>query len=139
MNGHNFNYLIYKLKKIRKNPPTKEKPKIYVIGNTNVGKSTFINKLINRSDNYHKAKPKIHKSENSIAENIAELTELSIKHSQLTSSVLAGTTVGVTKIEDIHLGVKVSLFNIKFIPKIESILVNLIFIIQKLLILLIKS
>jgi len=107
-NGHNFDYLLYKIKKIKESSTTKEKPRVYVIGNTNVGKSTFINQLIYRSDKYHKNSPNLKFSHNSIAENIGLLTEMSLKKSELTTSMLAGTTVGVTKIDDVHLGVRVS-------------------------------
>ena len=108
-NGHNFDYLIYKLNKIKEKNNLKEKRRIFVIGNTNVGKSTFINQLIHRSDRFHKTNPKFYQSHVSIADNIKLLTEQSLPKSNLTSSILAGTTLGITKVEDIHLGVRVSI------------------------------
>ena len=110
-NGHNFDYLIYKIKKIKENNKQKEKQRIYVIGNTNVGKSTFINQLINRSDKYHKTNSNYTASHHSIAENIENITELAVRRSGksgLTASMLAGTTIGITKIDDINLGARVS-------------------------------
>ena len=53
-NGHNFDYVIHKIKKIREKAKEEKipRPKIFVVGNANVGKSSFINKLIERSNSH---------------------------------------------------------------------------------------
>jgi ribosome biogenesis GTPase A len=108
-NGYNFDYLLYKIKKLKSNSTESYiKERVYVIGNTNVGKSTFINQLINRSDFFSKGNQKKIDGFKSIKENISSLESLiSSKKSELTTSILSGTTIGITKIENIHLGIKV--------------------------------
>ncbi len=54
INGHNFDYVIHKIKKIKEKAKENRtpRPKIFVIGNANVGKSSFINKLIRRANRH---------------------------------------------------------------------------------------
>ncbi len=50
--GHNFDHVIYKIKKIKEFMNDIKYPRIYILGYTNVGKSTFINKLIDHSNKF---------------------------------------------------------------------------------------
>ncbi len=110
------------------------RPKIFLIGNANSGKSSFINKLIQTSNkflseerrkkklykkNYNitdptlinldkelhekedEIKPENQESDNSESDNIEE--------ANLTTSPLPGTTIGITKVDSMTLGVKVNL------------------------------
>lgn len=127
-NGHNFDYVIHKLKKIKeqfkKQNESFTKQKIYLIGPTNVGKSSFINKLMIRSnkliDNNHSIQV-YDKEDPEIKENTAKLDHL--LPPKLTDSPLPGTTIGITKLEHMKLGVK--LFDTPGIPCPNSMLYQL--------------
>jgi ribosome biogenesis GTPase A len=102
-NGYNFDYVIYKLKKIKEMAKEERiaRPKIYIIGNTNVGKSSFINKLIQRSNRFLKAEER----DKTFYKNTFNPSLLD----NLTESPLPGTTIGITKVEALTLGLKVIL------------------------------
>ena len=102
-NGYNFDYIIYKLKKIKENAKEERslKPKIYIVGNANVGKSSFINKLIERTNRFEEKLPVYRKN-------------YDIDTNQLTTSPLPGTTIGITKVEPVRLGLKVNFLNSVF-------------------------
>lgn len=117
------------------------KPKIFVIGNANAGKSSFINKLIQTSNkflseekkkkklykkNYQITDPRLINLENkndgnlrnnevnsedeekfsSIKKNFENLSDQE-DESKLTTSPLPGTTIGITKVNSMTMGVKV--------------------------------
>eukprot|EP00347_Sterkiella_histriomuscorum_P020009 403339447 len=65
-------------------------PKVYVVGSTNSGKSSFINAMIYKS-NKHKEPNKIHYKS---------------KYSILTESAVPGTTLEMVNVEDVRLGFK---------------------------------
>jgi ribosome biogenesis GTPase A len=112
-NGFNFDYVIYKLKRIKDQAREDRvpRPKLFIIGNTNVGKSSFINKLIQRSNKFlspEERNKSLYKS--SFNPNLLE---------NLTESPLPGTTIGITKVDSMTLGLK--LFDTPGIPDIHSI------------------
>ncbi len=121
LNGHNFDYVIHKIKKIKEFAKENKipRPKIFVIGNANVGKSSFINKLIRRA-NRHLSEERINKLN---YQKNYQINEKSIfegdDKSNLTASPLPGTTIGITKIESMKMGVK--LFDTPGIPNKNSI------------------
>ena len=108
------------------------RPKVYIVGHANVGKSSFINKLIQSSNKflstekkkkiYYKTHPfeeseiisseknKInYKNNNENYENLNEFIEEKFdKEVDLTTSPLPGTTIGITKINSMTMGLKVS-------------------------------
>jgi ribosome biogenesis GTPase A len=94
-NGFNFDYIIYKLKKVKEQGKSDRipKPKVYIVGNANVGKSSFINKLIARTNRFDQPDPYV--------------KNYDIDVNVLTTSPLPGTTIGITKVEPIRLGLKV--------------------------------
>ena len=154
-NGFGFDYVIHKIKKFKEKAKEEKtpNPKIYVVGNANVGKSTFINKLIERSNKFMRENMKYKKNytiteksmyvtekekgisrTNEVAENISdsednaeyqeeEISEESVQKvkevSTLTSSPLPGTTIGITKVESMRMGVK--LFDTPGIPNKNSV------------------
>ena len=63
-NGFGFDYVIHKIKKVKEKAKEEKtpKPKIYVLGSANVGKSTFINKLIERSNKFMRENMKYKKN-----------------------------------------------------------------------------
>lgn len=72
-NGHNFDYVIHRIKKIKEEAKEKRslKPKFFILGNANVGKSSFINKLIQTSNkflNEERKKKKQYKTNYSISD-----------------------------------------------------------------------
>lgn len=109
------------------------RPKIFLIGNANAGKSSFINKLIQTSNKFlteERRKKKLYKknykitdptlvnldkdskeqnenedSDNSEIENVEE--------TNLTTSPLPGTTIGITKINSMTMGIKVFFYSLK--------------------------
>lgn len=93
------------------------KVKIYVLGNANVGKSSFINKLIYRSSKYIKDENQpLYKKDYKINEvSILEQSD----ESNLTTSPLPGTTIGITKVDSMKMGVR--LFDTPGIPNKHSI------------------
>jgi 30S ribosome assembly GTPase len=100
------------------------RPKIFVIGCTNVGKSSFINKLIMRSNKVYdgtKLSKYEYKKDYQINDNsIFEMEKGEKKEeSHLTASPLPGTTIGITKVESMKFGIK--LFDTPGIPNRGSI------------------
>ena len=99
------------------------KPKIYIVGHANVGKSSFINKLIQSSNRFissEKKKKMFYKThpfeENEITNNeigigIGEKFDNEV---DLTTSPLPGTTIGITKVNSMTMGLKVIHKNIDF-------------------------
>lgn len=65
-------------------------PKVYVVGSTNSGKSSFINAMIYKTNKY-KSPNKIHYKS---------------KYSILTESAIPGTTLEMVNVEDVRLGFK---------------------------------
>jgi ribosome biogenesis GTPase A len=145
-NGHNFDYVIHKIKDIKEKAKEKRipRPKIFIVGNTNVGKSTFINKLIQRSNKFIRDNQKNKEfykknyeiNEDSVFDEEQEKNKtiedtqhqndesesydhLEKEVSNLTTSPLPGTTIGITKVESMTLGVK--LFDTPGIPNKNSI------------------
>jgi ribosome biogenesis GTPase A len=123
INGHNFDYVIHKIKKIKELAKENKtpRPKIFVIGNANVGKSSFINKLIRRA-NRHLSEERINKLN---YEKNYDITEQSLfaeqdDSSNLTASPLPGTTIGISKVESMKMGVK--LFDTPGIPNKSSMI-----------------
>jgi len=100
-NGEGFKKAISIFKSIEKSlaKKSRKKPKIYVLGATNVGKSTFLNKLIDKT-NYHPGKAEELKKKAEYALQIQESEKLP----ELTSSRLPGTTQGFVKISKAHIG-----------------------------------
>jgi len=122
--GHNFDYVVHRVKKIKERAKEEKipRPKIYVIGFANVGKSSFINKLILRANKFVKErqinKIKYTKNYNIKDDSLFEKNE-PLEKSNLTASPLPGTTIGITKIESMKMGVK--LFDTPGIPNKNSI------------------
>lgn len=101
-NGHNFDYVIHKIKKIKEKALENNmfRPKFYVVGNANVGKSSFINKLIQSTNKF------ISEGQRNKVFYKKNLPE-KIEESNLTASPLPGTTIGVTRVVAPSLGIKV--------------------------------
>ena len=97
--GQNFRKILHLFKHLEKLTKSKHKPKVFITGTTNVGKSTFLNKLINKSNYYSgidkKKNPKVDKLE--VIKKFAE-------DPALTASSLPGTTQGFIKIKKAHVG-----------------------------------
>jgi ribosome biogenesis GTPase A len=79
--GFRMEYLLHKIKNMRKYYKTKEiyygSPKIYILGNCNVGKSTFINMMINKTNiNILKAKNSEMKLEKLVKKNTKATKEV---------------------------------------------------------------
>jgi len=132
-NGHNFDYVIHNIKNIKQKSKENKvlRPKIFLIGNANAGKSSFINKLIQTSNkflteerrkkklykkNYNITDPRLvnldkdshEKSENQANNEESDNSELeNIEESNLTTSPLPGTTIGITKVNSMTMGIKV--------------------------------
>lgn len=162
-NGFGFDYVIHRIKLIKEKAKEEKTPKakIYVVGNANVGKSTFINKLIERSNKFMRENLKYKKNysiteksmyepdkeayfSNRVKQSVSEefliddnkpeqfenSLDMKIKFnefedseprevSKLTSSPLPGTTIGITKVESMRMGIK--LFDTPGIPNKNSI------------------
>lgn len=118
--GHNFDYVIHRIKKIKERAKEEKipRPKIFVLGYANVGKSSFINKLIHKSTRYLKDDEK-HRQLYKKDYKIDESSLFEKEESNLTASPLPGTTIGVTKVESMKMGVK--LFDTPGIPNRNSI------------------
>ena len=114
--GEGFKPLINKLILLAKQRSIKRKPSCFVLGNTNVGKSTFINKLIQATNRY----PSTHKQ---TAELFSEETRKFIcGTSKLTESTLPGTTLGIVKVKSANIGFK--LFDTPGLPNHDSMLMQ---------------
>jgi ribosome biogenesis GTPase A len=101
------------------------KPKVYIVGHANVGKSSFINKLIQSSNRFLSSEKKkkifykthpfeeneiknMEKNQNKNEENFNEFIEEKFDNEvDLTTSPLPGTTIGITKINSMTMGLKV--------------------------------
>ncbi len=124
-NGQNFDHVIHKIKMIKEKAKENRvpRPKIFVIGSTNVGKSSFINKLIMRSNKHMDAsrmsKFEYKKDYRINEKSIFEKEEGPKEESHLTASPLPGTTIGITKVESMKFGIK--LFDTPGIPNKSSI------------------
>jgi ribosome biogenesis GTPase A len=116
-NGFNFDYVIHKIRKIKENAKEDRipKPKLFIIGNTNVGKSSFINKLIQRSNRFLSPEER----NKTLYNNTFNPNLLN----DLTESPLPGTTIGITKVESLTLGMK--FFDTPGIPNIHNITYNM--------------
>jgi ribosome biogenesis GTPase A len=77
-------------------------PKIYVIGSTNVGKSTFINAMIYRTNRYKDPNKMLYRT----------------KFDILTESPMPGTTLDFVHVEALKVGFKV--FDTPGIPNTQS-------------------
>lgn len=111
-NGHNFDHVIHKIKMIKERAKEDRllKPKIFVLGNTNVGKSSFINKLVQRSNRFLKSEDKnrqLYQKDYNITDSTVYNEDK--KESNLTTSPLPGTTIGITRVDSMTLGIRVYL------------------------------
>lgn len=119
--GHNFDYVVHKLKAIREAARAQNqfKPKVFVLGNANVGKSSFINKLIQKANKFLKETERYslyyRKGQRQVSDQFNMTTSSSNNtqteqySSHLTASPLPGTTIGITRVEVPSLGIKVTL------------------------------
>lgn len=95
-----------------------------MLGSANVGKSTFINTLIRKSNRYYKKEKHTYEKNYDINEpSLLEKAEEKSNKNELTCSPLPGTTIGITKVESISLGVK--LYDTPGIPNHNSITYNM--------------
>jgi ribosome biogenesis GTPase A len=116
--AHNFDYVIHKVKTIKEKSKEEKvlRPKIFVVGNANVGKSSFINKLVQKSHKFlreNQRNKEFYKKNYEINEPTL-MKQNSEGHANLTTSPLPGTTIGITKVEEMTMGVK--LFDTPGIP-----------------------
>lgn len=133
-NGHNFDYVIHNIKNIKQKAKDNKviRPKIFLIGNANAGKSSFINKLIQTSNKFlteERRKKKLYKKNYKITDptliNLDKEKQLNedkqleneepeisdfenLEESNLTTSPLPGTTIGITKVNSMTMGIKVN-------------------------------
>jgi len=138
--------VIYNIKNLKQKAKENRilKPKVFLIGNANAGKSSFINKLIQTSNKFltdERRKKKLYKknyqitdptivnledegeNQNSLSkeaekyqspnmtnESLEKFDLENFEETNLTISPLPGTTIGITKVNSMTMGIKVILF-----------------------------
>ena len=130
--------MIHNIKNIKQKAKDNKvvRPKIFLIGNANAGKSSFINKLIQTSNKFlseERRKKKLYRKNYNITdptlvnldkelqekdnemqgenEDLDKSESENIEEIKLTTSPLPGTTIGITKVNSMTMGIKV---NFKF-------------------------